>query len=110
MTEPANIRTTIWERNFPGCSAEFKEIFDGDIPTLREIAVWKQEWAAATPHKLILPSGDGTIARVMTKIKQTANTCGIHPYYYSIWSIYKGSIELLFYSGEHMIMFKLAWQ
>lgn len=109
--ELVNIRTKVWERKFPGCSAEFQEIFGKVLPTVAEVAEWKQHWCDTAAHCLILEVNGGGINPTFNNVERSLDACGIHPYYYSLcYSLDTGLHRGLFYSGEHLVMFKLAWQ
>lgn len=126
MTQ-ANIRSKIWERKYPGCNAEFAELLGSDISDLSALMKWKDTWqstpvtdgqpSSATCFELGITSSNGGYPErrdLSIKAVETADACGLHPYYYQQCVRFEYGEKVVtyvrFFSPEQMVMFKLAWQ
>ena len=116
----AQVRIKLWEKKFPGCTAEFVEIFGCDLPTHPQLAKWKLTWGGAPANTMDINYKCNPRVRSFTRnadlkaaVDATAGDMGIHPYYYDFIRLRTDNLEVQpavsFYKQEHFIMFKLAW-
>jgi hypothetical protein len=116
----AQVRIKLWEKKFPGCTAEFVEIFGCYLPTPTQLAKWKLTWGGAPANTMSINykgNRDATLHRyadMKTTVAATAEDMGIHPYYYDFINLrheVSTGVEpaISFYKKEHLVLFKLAW-
>jgi|TARA_R110000851_G_scaffold294323_1_gene449003 hypothetical protein len=117
----AQARINLWEKKFPGCTSEFKEIFGCDLPTPTQLAKWKLTWGGAEATTMTINHTDQRVSSlprryvdIKTTIAATAEDMGIHPYYYDFINLRDAAAfgvkpAISFYKKEHLVLFKLAW-
>ena len=123
----SDVRRRQWEKLYPGCTHEFGEIFDTEMPTPEAVASWKMGWVEKTPNYMVMedaqPSDLVVTPGIKEEIHQTCHRLGIHPYFWDYWvhrearwypdtnrTEHNVEPRVSFYTAEQLVMFKLAWR
>ena len=105
-----NIRDRIWSKHYPNCMDDVTDIFDGRLPSVKEVAAWKSTWNDTTRNYITIERKVGRLQPQHVNIAKTCFDCDIHPYLWDTFTISHSEKAVSFYYEEHFIMFKLAWQ
>lgn len=122
----SDVRLRQWEKQYPGCSTQFEEVFGTKNPSIKQVSEWKNTWNESTKYYMPIEGHQSYVAVVSPGLKeeihQTCYRIGIHPYFWDYW-IKRNTYQVndfntftevepraSFYFEEHLIMFKLAWQ
>ena len=114
-------RFTYWDRKYPGMIERCKEDIGIQYPSPGQVALWKENWAHSTTHRVILLYDTNGHPSTRTQASDVCESLGIHPYFWEYQHRFEpvvgceGNIiernypMLVFYSDEDAVMFKLAW-
>jgi hypothetical protein len=108
--EILNIRSKLWDRQFPGILDDFQEIFGTVNPKMNTVRDWKSTWIDASESVFYVNNANDSLTEqsFRNKIQDTAAGCGVHHYFFQLVPfLYDRTV--VFYREQDLVMFKLAW-
>lgn len=109
VADSLRLRNRVWNIRYPNCMDDITEIFDGQVPSVKEVAKWKCTWNQTTSNMIEIGHSTIQLGR-HGQFGNTCEQCGIHPYLWDTVTTDHLTKMVSFYYEEHLIMFKLAWQ